>query len=266
MRILLLFLFVCATILQLRAQDLSFEVKENIVYSPNRDAYSLEKCKLDIYIPKGEKDFVTFIWFHGGGLTSGEKQIPTYLKNKGIAVVGAGYRLSPNVKVEDIIHDAADVVKWTYDNIGAMGGNKNKIVVGGISAGAYLALMLGLDKSYLQDRAIDADSLLGILSCSAQTITHFTARKEMGIEELQPLIDKLAPLYWVRKEAPKILLLTGGRELELMGRYEENAYLYRMLKLVNHQEVELLELEGYGHNMEYPAYPLLIKKIKEWSK
>jgi acetyl esterase/lipase len=35
---------------------------------------------LDIYLPKNVKDFATVIWFHGGGITGGEKFIPEELK------------------------------------------------------------------------------------------------------------------------------------------------------------------------------------------
>lgn len=248
------------------SQELSYTLKKDIVYTAPSDGYSGDKNKLDFYYPEDKQDFATVIWFHGGGLTQGEKEIPSYLMNRNIAVVGAGYRLSPEVKVEDIINDAADVVKWAFEHVEEVGGNKNKIVIAGHSAGAYLALMLALDKSYLQERGVSSEELLGIVSFSAQTITHFTARKEQGIPELQPTVDRLAPLYWVRKDAPKILLLTGDRELEMLGRYEENAYLARMLKLAGHQHIELLELQGYGHNMTYPAYPLLLSKIEEWNK
>lgn len=248
------------------AQELTYELRKDITYTLGKDAYSLEKGKLDFYFPKESKGFTTVIWFHGGGLTQGEKTIPTELMNKKIAVIGAGYRLAPHVKVEDIINDAADVVQWVFKEVEKVGGDKNKIVIAGHSAGAYLALMLALDKSYLQQREIDANDILGIGSFSAQAITHFTARKENGIEELQPIVDRLAPLYWVRKDAPRILLLTGDRDLEMMGRYEENAYLDRMLKLTGHKEVQLYEFEGYGHNMLHPGYPILIQKLEEWSK
>lgn len=201
-----------------------------------------------------------------GGLTGGNKEIPNYLKEKNIAVVGVGYRFSPQAKVADIIEDAADAVKWTFDNIQQMGGSKKKVVVAGYSAGAYLTLMLGLNQQYLNKRGLDPKDLFGLVSFSAQTITHFTARKEKGLEELHPTIDELAPLYWVRKDIPRLLLLTGGRDLEMMGRYEENAYLLRMLKLHGNTDVELYELEGYGHNMDYPAYPLLINVLDKWSK
>lgn len=266
MRYTVVFLFLLISLQSLVAQEVAYETMRDIVYTSNPDSYSKERCKLDFHFPKDKKSFTTLVWFHGGGLTGGDKKIPSYLMDKGIGIVAVSYRLSPHVKVDSILEDAADAVKWVYEHIGDKGGATNKIVIGGYSAGAYLSLMLGLNKSYLLHRGIDTGSLLGIISISGQAITHFTARKESGIDGLQPVVDRLAPLYWVRKEAPKLLLITGDRELEMMGRYEENAYLYRMLKLTGNTDVELLELQGYGHNTEYPSFPLLLKTVDKWAK
>jgi len=49
----------------------------------------------------------------------------------------------------------------------------------------------------------------------------------------------------------------------MLGRYEENAYLMRMMKVVGHKETTLYELDGYGHNMTEPAFPLLLKWIAQ---
>ena len=87
-------------------------------------------------------------------------------------------------------------------------------------------------------------------------------RKERGIEGTRPIIDDLAPLFHVRKDAPPLLLITGDREMEMMGRYEENAYLMRMMKVVGHPDTRLLEMDGYGHNMLAPAFPLLVREVK----
>ncbi|MCX7611333.1 MAG: alpha/beta hydrolase, partial [Ignavibacterium sp.] len=62
--------------------------------------------------------------------------------------------------------------------------------------------------------------------------------------------------------APPLILITGDRELELLGRYEENAYLMRMMKLTGHQKTKLYELEGYSHDITYPAFPLLLKEVQ----
>jgi len=122
--------------------------------------------------------------------------------------------------------------------------------------------MIGLEKKWLKAHNIDANKIAGLIPFSAQTITHFTVRAEKGIPEKQPTIDEYAPLFHVRSDAPPLLLITGDRELEMLGRYEENAYLMRMMKVVGHKDTKLLELDGYDHGMAYPAFPLLIKEIQ----
>lgn len=231
------------------------------------DSYKSTQCRLDLYYPKGKKNFPTIVWFHGGGITGGQKEIPAELKNKGFAVVGVGYRLSPKVKAPAYIEDAAAAVAWAFRNIEKYGGSRKLVFVSGHSAGGYLGMMITLDKRYLQAYHIDADSIAGLVPFSGHTITHFTIRQERGIKELQPQVDEYAPLYHVRKSAPPMLLITGDRELEMLGRYEENAYLERMMKLAGHEHTRLFELDGYDHGgMARPAFPLLLKEIDRIAK
>ena len=63
-----------------------------------------------------------------------------------------------------------------------------------------------------------------------------------------------------------MLLITGDRELELLGRYEENAYLMRMMKVVGHTETKIYEIDGYGHGMTAPAFPLLLNEVERITK
>lgn len=231
------------------------------------DAYINERCMLDAYIPKNVKNFPTVIWFHGGGLTGGQKEIPEGLKNKGIAVIGVNYRLSPKVNAPEYIEDAAAAAAWVFKNIKNYGGREDLIFISGHSAGGYLAVMVGLNKMYLEKYGIDANHFAGIIPFSGQMISHFTARQERGIDELDARIDEYAPLHFIRADAPPLLLITGDREKELLGRYEENAYMARMMKLKGHKETVLYELQGFDHGgMAQPAFPLLINEIKRVGK
>ncbi|SOD15340.1 alpha/beta hydrolase [Pedobacter xixiisoli] len=264
---LLMFLFF-NTIFSVFGQQQGYLESKNISYYKNNllDKDKKERCVLDVYYPKDMKSFTTVIWFHGGGLTGGNKEIPTELKDKNICVVGVGYRLSPMVKSPAYIEDAAAAVAWVFNNIDRFGGDKSKIFIAGMSAGAYLANMITLDKSWMEKHAIDANKLAGLISFSGHTITHFTIRQEKKMAATKVIVDELAPLYHVRPDAPPILLITGDRELELLGRYEENAYLMRMLKETGHKDVKLLEIQGYGHDMDKPAYRLLLSEIERINK
>lgn len=106
-------------------------------------------CRLDIYLPADAKGFPTIIWFHGGGLSGGRREIPEALKGHGMAVVGVEYRLVPQVKVADCVADAAAAAAWVVEHIASYGGDPERIFVAGHSAGGYLTSMIGLDKRWL---------------------------------------------------------------------------------------------------------------------
>ncbi len=227
------------------------------------DEYRQKMSLFDLYYPTNVENFPTIVWFHGGGLTGGERAVPEYLKNKGFAVLGVGYRLSPQVKAVECIKDAAAATAWAFQNIEAYGGDKNLIFVSGMSAGGYLAYMIGLDKQYLAVHEVDANDIAGLIPFSGHAITHFTVRQERGIPGEQPIIDEMAPLYHVRPDASPLLIITGDRELEMLGRYEENAYMMRMMKVAGHKQVRIYEMDGNNHGqMMYPALPLLVREVE----
>ena len=247
------------------ASTSTYVTESDILYRTGEDLdnYTRERCRLDVYYPAELKDFPTVVWFHGGGLTAGNRFVPEGLKEKGVAVVAVNYRLSPQVKAPAYIEDAAAAVAWTFKNIEGYGGSAKQIFVSGHSAGGYLTSMVGLDKRWLAAYDIDANSIAGLIPFSGHTITHFTVRAERGIEGTQPVVDDLAPLYHVRKDAPPLLLITGDRDLEMLGRYEENAYLWRMMQVVGHPDTTLYEMDGYNHGqMAEPAHPLLLRFVQ----
>ena len=171
------------------------------------------------------------------------------MTNRGWAVVGAGYRLHPKVQHPVYIEDAAAALAWTFKNIASFGGDPDKIFVTGISAGGYLTAMVGLDKDYLAKHGLDANRIAGLIPVTGQMITHQTVRKEQGVEpsKFRPTIDKYAPLYHVRQDAPPILCVTGGWEVDMLMRAEENLYFVSMLKLVGHKAVKHIVIEGADH-------------------
>ena len=225
--------------------------------------YQRERCRLDVYHPENSPGFATVVWFHGGGLKGGERAVPEGLKQQGIAVVAVNYRLNPKVSCPAYLEDAAAAVAWTFRNIARYGGDPDRIFVSGHSAGGYLTSMVGMDKRWLAAHDIDTDRIAGLIPLSGHTITHMTVRAERGIPDTQPVVDEFAPLFHVRADAPPILLVTGDREMEMLGRYEENAYFMRMLKVAGHPDVTLFELQGYGHGMVEPALKPMLSWMRE---
>lgn len=261
---LLLSLCLSASLLPLAAQT-EYATERDIPYRTAADGtYAAERCKLDFYYPAGAKDFPTVVWFHGGGLEGGGKEIPRELQDSGLGVVGVSYRLLPRATVDEIIDDAAAAVAWAFREVEKRGGSRRRIFVAGHSAGGYLTDMVVLDKSRLAAHGIDADSIAGAFPYSAQVITHFNVRKQQAVGPLVPRLDDTAPLWHVRKLPMPLLVLSGDRELELYGRYEEQAYFWRLMRLNgNGDNVLLYELDGYDHgSMAAPAHSIAKRCIR----
>ena len=258
-------LFFAAVLISLSAFARNYEYDKEILYKGKPDAYTEKMCRLDVAYEKGAEGRPVIVWFHGGGLTSGWRHIPETLLRDGAVVVGVGYRFVTEVTIPETLDDAAASVAWVLKNIEAYGGDLSKIYLAGHSAGGYIVNMLGLNKEYLAKYDIDPDTQIkALVPYSGQVITHFAQRRKQGLGDLTPTIDHLAPLYHVRGNAAPMLVISGDRELELFGRYEENAYFVRMLRLNGHKNVTFYEVDGFDHgDMAEPAHLLLLKYIRK---
>lgn len=263
----LTFVVFSSQMLQAAETETGYKTISDIAYyspeTPDQTEYMRERCKLDLYYPTDIKNYPTVVWFHGGGLKAGKKEIPEELKQRGIAIVAVNYRLYPKAKKPAYLEDAAAAVAWTFQHIAEYGGDPNLIFVAGHSAGGYLTSMVGLDRRWLAPYKIDPNQIAGLIPYSGHCITHMTVREEMGIKRDQPIIDDMAPLFHARKDAPPILLITGDRKLEFPTRYEENAYMHSLLNVVGHEQVQLFELDGFTHgSMLKPGHFLLLAEVK----
>ncbi len=253
----LLLLAVCFATFAQTAKDVQYATSAT-------DAYLQERCKLDVYAPEGAKDLPVVVWFHGGGLTGGDKRgIPRDLLQSGYVVVSANYRLIPKGTIANCIEDAAAAVAWAFRHAAEYGGSPEKVFLSGHSAGGYLIDMVGLDKRWLAAHGIDADRVAGLIPFSGQVLTHYAHRETLGMTPFQPMIDEYAPLAHVRADAPPIVIISGDRNLELYGRYEETAYFWRLFQMVGHPDATIYELQGFTHgNMADPAVQILRDNIR----
>ena len=182
--------------------DSTVEVSKNVPYVDNGGA----KQKLDLYLPKDKKDFPVLVFIHGGGWTSGDRAlyqpIGNMLAKAGIAVAIPSYRLMPGVKFADQVDDAAAAVAWVAKNIGARGGDLNRLFISGHSAGGHLASLLGLDASYLKKHDVDASTAIrGVMSLSGvYDVKGISIFGEMDIRKAA------SPMEYVRKGLPPFLV------------------------------------------------------------
>ncbi|MFM2358233.1 MAG: hypothetical protein RLY16_225 [Bacteroidota bacterium] len=121
------------------------------------------------------------VYVHGGAWAIGDKA--NSIENKkslfaslGYILVSINYRLSPSSPSNDPNrvmfpthnNDVADAVKWVYDHIGTYGGNKQKMVLLGHSAGAHLVCLTGTSNQFLPSRGISLNAIRGIASIDTE--------------------------------------------------------------------------------------------------
>jgi acetyl esterase/lipase len=160
------FLFVavaCASPAQ--AQD----VKRDIPYA--NPAH--ERQVLDVYSPANAKNLPVVFWIHGGGWQTGDKSSvqvkPQAFMDKGFVFVSTNYRLWPNVDMGTIVRDVAKAAGWVHRHIAEYGGDPNRILVGGHSAGAQLAALICIDDRYLKAEGVSLDMIKACVPVDGDT-------------------------------------------------------------------------------------------------
>jgi acetyl esterase/lipase len=215
--------------------------------------YEQERCKLDLTLPADAKGFPTYVWFYGGGLKNGGKdlrseycaEIRASLARAGVAVVTPDYRLSPKAKYPAYVDDAAAAFAWTVKHIAEHGGDPRKVFIGGHSAGGYLALLVGMDPERLKPHGLTLSSVAGIAQVSGQVFNHYTVREERGQARYGITSDEAAPAFHIRKSLPPILTIYAQNDM--LSRAEENMFFVTTLKAAGHTENYSLRVDDRDH-------------------
>lgn len=255
-------------------------VRQDIPYKSGPELTEAEErmCRLDVHAPAGTRELPCILWFHGGGLTGGDKAdeveaVPCRaIAEEGFVVASANYRLNPGVRFPAYVEDAAAAVAWWKANAREYGGDPERLFIGGYSAGAYLAALIGTDERYLARHGMEPAGIQGLVLLSGQMATHFTVRDERGLPVTAPWIDEAAPLFHAGVMTPPWLALWGSEDMPL--RAEENLYLAGLLKNAGQKRFRALQVEGRDHgtiasemvNLEDPVRREIVAFLKSISE
>jgi acetyl esterase/lipase len=128
---------------------------------------------LDVYSPKDAKNLPVVFWIHGGGWQTGDKSSvqlkPQFFVDKGFVFVSTNYRLLPDVEMETIFRDIAKSLRWVHDHIAQYGGDPNRVLVMGHSAGAQLAALICIDDRYLKAEGLSLAMIKGCVPVDGDT-------------------------------------------------------------------------------------------------
>ncbi len=205
--------------------------------------------RLDVYAPAAASGpLAVVVFFYGGGWNSGDRGGYAFaaraLAARGFVVVVPDYRLVPQVRFPAFLEDGAAAVRWSVDHVAAFGGDPRRLAVAGHSAGAYIALMLALDRQYLAHAGAPGAIKAAVGLAGPYDFLPFDAQS--AIDAFGQASDREAtqPIHFVRRDAPPVLLMTG--DADDVVRPRNTTALAEALRKAG-APVEIAQYEGLGH-------------------
>src|SRR6186997_2698144 len=132
-----------------------------------------ERQVLDVYAPDGAKNLPVVFWIHGGGWQAGNKSMvgvkPKAFMEAGFVFVSINYRLLPTVDMTALTGDVATALGWVHKNIATYGGDPNRLLVMGHSAGGQLAALMCTDEKYVKAEGFSLTTIKGCVPVDADT-------------------------------------------------------------------------------------------------
>lgn len=202
------------------------EVTKDQAYFTGDDADKV-RHKLDLYLPRGQKDYPVLFFVHGGAWVSGNKNLyeplgKMFAKN-GIGCVVINYRLTPAVQHPGHIEDVARAFAWTHQNIAKYGGRPDRIFVCGHSAGGHLVALLSTNEKYLKKEKLDITTIRGTIPLSGvfQIEPNFIFEKAFG-KDKEVCLDASPIEHVIKGKQPPCLMIYAEKDIPMLDVMAEN--------------------------------------------
>jgi acetyl esterase/lipase len=211
---------------------------------------------LDLYLPTGllarskvegvGAPLVTF--FYGGAFRAGRKSeyrfVGQALASAGMVVAVPDYRIYPEARFPDFLEDGAHAVAKVREIAADHGGDPERLFLAGHSAGAYIAVMLAADGTWLRAQGGGISWVRGVIALSGRY--HDSPLQDEIAERIfrGPPRDATRPASFISGPCPPMLVAAGSREsgVVLASKHRLAAHLRQ-----NGNEVDEILYPGIGH-------------------
>lgn len=190
------------------------------------------------------------VFIHGGSWASGDPEdygfIGRGFASEGFVTVNAGYRLGEAGRFPAMLEDGAAALQWVRANIARYGGDPDRIVLAGHSAGAYNAAMLALDRKWLVDRGVPAEAIKGVVGLAGpyDFYPFDTASTQAAFGNASdPQVTQ--PVNHMATGAPPFLLIHGEEDTTVKPR-NSRALAEHLAK--RRVETSLYEIPDFDHS------------------
>lgn len=221
-----------------------------------------------------EKNKPVVVFIHGGGWANGDKNNVQYqalqVAKRGYVGVCVSYRLVSEADFPTCIYDVKEAIRFLKSKANKYSINVDRIGVWGYSAGAHLALMLGLSpensfNSGLYDEYTSRVKCLMVVSAPTDFATRVNTEGKMRIFDSEQNNDikfqeEVSPLSYVSENQLPIMMLHGTKDPLVKPYHYKNFEKKTIQKKV--RNFKLFECENGGH-MFYFKEQNFVKPIFE---
>jgi acetyl esterase/lipase len=201
---------------------------------------ALARQKLDVYAPHEARNRPVVIFWYGGSWKHGSKAdyrfVGAALAERGFVAVVPDYRLYPAVAFPAFCEDGAHALAWVEAHAQEFGGDPQRIVLMGHSAGAQIAAFIAYNHAFVERAGGSARSIVGLVGLSGPYVL-ITDTHELRATFPPPFTEgDWQPLAFVDARSPPTLLLHGLDDTEVEP---EQSVALRDALVANHVAVEM---------------------------
>ena len=171
---------------------------------------------LDLYAPSARNgaSLPVIVFIYGGSWSSGTKDgyafVGRALAARGFLVAIPDYRLVPDVRYPSFLEDNAAAVRWVVAHAPAHGGDPQRLILAGHSAGAYNAAMLAYDPRWLGADRARVHGLIGL--AGPYDFLPFDGPIVHATFDSAPNPAETQPIGYVEAGDPPAFLATGDKD------------------------------------------------------
>jgi acetyl esterase/lipase len=217
--------------------------------------------RLDVYSPRQGVNRPVVIFWYGGSWTMGRKAnyrfVGAALAQRGFVTVVPDYRLYPAVSFPAFCEDGAHALAWVEAHAQEFGGDPQRIVLMGHSAGAHMAAFIAFNHAFDEKAGAATKSIVGLVALSGPyalapdtAVLHATFPAPYNNADWQPV-------RFVDPRSPPTLLLHGLDDKEV---YPKHALALNDALLANHVRVVMKLYPHGGHADTLAPFALLARR------
>ncbi|HEY4266137.1 MAG TPA: alpha/beta hydrolase [Micropepsaceae bacterium] len=231
-----------AMMLNLVVPRSGYRLRRDLPYGPG------PRQRFDLYLPETlPSPAPVLLFFYGGAFRTGRKSeyrvVGEAFASAGIIVAVADYRIYPNARFPGFLEDGAMALAAVHARAAEFGGDPNRIFLAGHSAGAYIAVMLAADPSYVRGARADPAWIRGVVGIASSY-----GNSPPGVVP-NPVFEGRAPAqtqpgFFIDAKRPPMLLVSGAKDIA--ANLESARNLAAKLRAVA-SEVEEIVYPNPGH-------------------